>query len=59
MMTFKFRITHLFRLAAPYDELAPGGKTNFKKEPRRHIVEDKIKNNFLIDLFRLVRKLSV
>ena len=59
MMTYKLRITHMFRLAAPYDEDAPGSKNNFTLVPRRHIVEDRIKNNFLIDLFRSVRKLSV
>ena len=54
MMTCKQRITHVFRLAAPYDELAPGSKSKFIKEPRRHIVEDKVKNNFLVGLMRKV-----
>ena len=34
--------------ANPYNERAAGGKTTFTLEPRLHIVQDKVKNAFLV-----------
>ena len=42
------QVVHSFKKAAPYDERAPGGKTNYNPEPRQHIVQDKAKNDYLV-----------
>ena len=42
------QVVHSFKKAAPYDERAPGGKTNYTRQPRKHIVEDKAKNDYLV-----------
>ena len=52
-------IKHVFRLALPYNEALPGGKDNFRLEPRRIIVNgDKEKNDYVIKILTKVNILT-